>query len=435
MKHWFRDAHFRSLLKNSSYLAASRGVAAVCGIATLAFAGRGLGLAMFGMLVLIHSYAQAASGIAKFQSWQLIIRYGGPALAKDDPVAFQHATGFAFALDVSSGILGMLAAILLLPLIGKWFGLPDQYFWLAMLYCTLLPTMAAATPTGVLRALDRFDLISWQGTISPIARSILALTAFLMGLDFPWYVLIWFVTDLGGDLFLWFFAVRELRRRKLLKGIKPAFRTDALPGAWRFAINVNLTSSLNAARGPIANLLVGVLLSPAAAGLYRVAHRLADAIDKPADLLGKAFFPEVMRLDFGGKKPWKLMLRGAALAASIGLIAALVMVVAGRPLLATIFGAEFVGAYQPLLIMLVATLLTMIAFPVIPMLYALDQAHVPLIAKALGAIALLASLAPLASQFGVNGAALAFTIGSLVTLATMIVALQRQYQRVLISRH
>jgi O-antigen/teichoic acid export membrane protein len=396
----------------------------------MAFAARGLGVAMFGMLVLIHSYAQAASGIAKFQSWQLIVRYGGPALAKSDPEVFQHATGFAFALDVSSGVLGMLGAILLLPFVGTWFGLPDQYFWLAMLYCTLLPTMSAATPTGVLRALDRFDLISWQGTVNPIARASLTLIAFVAGLGFPWYVLIWFVTDLGSDLFLWFLAVRELRRRKLFRGIRPAFRTTTMPGAWRFAINVNLTSSLNAARGPIVNVLVGVVLSPAAAGLYRVAKTLADSVDKPADLLGKAFFPEVMRLNFAGKKPWKLMLRSATLAALIGTAAALVAIVAGPLLLAAAFGSDFVGAYQPLLIMLVGTLLTMSAFPVIPMLYALDQAHAPLVAKALGAIALLASLVPLASQFGVNGAALAYAIGNLVALAAMILALWRQYARV-----
>jgi len=430
MKHWFRDSSFRSLLKNSSYLAASRGVAAICGIATIAFAARGLGVVMFGILVLIHSYAQAASGIAKFQSWQVIIRYGGPALARNEPAAFQHATGFAFALDISSGVLGMLAAMLLLPVIGQWFGLPPQYLWLGMLYCTILPTMGAATPTGVLRALDRFDLISAQGTITPISRAILAMAAYLAGLDFPYFVLVWFITDMAGDLFLWFLAVRELRRRGLLKGIRPAFRSARLPGAWRFAINVNLTASLNAARGPLVNVLIGAVLSPAAAALYRVAKTLADAVDKPADLLGKAFFPEVMRLDFASKKPWKLMMRGAALTAAIGLVAGLVAVVAGRPLLAAAFGPDFQASYQPLLIMLVSTLLTMIAFPVIPMLYALDRAHVPLVAKIAGVVVLLGSLAPLALQFGISGAAVAYALGNLISLGVMSVALWRQYKRV-----
>src|SRR3954466_10444338 len=114
MKHWFRDQHFRSLLKNSSYLAISRGVAAVCSLATVAFAGRGLGVILFGTLILITSYAKAASGLSKFQSWQLVVRYGGQALAAGDPEQFKASTGFAFALDVLSGILGMIVAVIVL---------------------------------------------------------------------------------------------------------------------------------------------------------------------------------------------------------------------------------------------------------------------------------------------------------------------------------
>ena len=97
----------------------SRVVAAVCGIATLALAGRGLGVLLFGTLILITSYAKAVSGIAKFQSWQLIVRYGGHGVAHGDPEHFKVATGFAFALDLVSGIAGMLVAVALLPFISQ----------------------------------------------------------------------------------------------------------------------------------------------------------------------------------------------------------------------------------------------------------------------------------------------------------------------------
>ena len=151
--------------------------------------------------------------------------------------------------------------------------------------------MGAATPVGVLRSLDRFDLISWQGTSYPIARAILAGIAFATGAPFEAYVAIWFVTDLGGDLFLWFLAWRELRRRGMLKGIRPTLRPETLPGAWRFAIHVNLTSSLITAWGPIARLVVGGLLGPTGAALFRVASSLADSAQKPADLLAQRLLP------------------------------------------------------------------------------------------------------------------------------------------------
>ena len=430
MRHWFDDRHFRSLLKNSSYLAVSKAVAAVAGLATLAFAGRGLGLALFGMLVLINSYAQALSGLSKFQSWQLIVRYGGNALGDGDKGLFTEATGFAFALDVASGLGGMLVAIALLPLIGHWFGITGEYLVMAMLYCTLLPTMAAATPVGVLRSLDRFDLISWQGTVNPIARAVLAGAAWASDAPFVTYLIIWYVTDVGGDLFLWFLAWRELKRRRLLAGIRPTFQPKTLPGAWRFAIHVNLTGSLTAAWGPIARLIVGGLLGPVAAGLYRVAASLADSAYKPADLLAKAYYPEVVRMDLATKKPWKLMMRGTAIAVTIGAVAALIIVVAGRPLLDALFGSEFVGAYPILLVLLVAPLLGMLSFPLPPMLYALDRPGAPLRARLYGTIAYFAVVAPLALQFGVLGAAAAFVLGYAVMVITLAIQVRREYRRV-----
>ena len=430
MKHWFKDAHFRSLLKNSGYLAVSKAIAAVAGIATLAFAGRGLGVVLFGTLILITSYAKAASGLSKFQSWQLIVRYGGRALASGDHEEFKTSTGFAFALDAVSGIGGMIIAVMLLPFVAQWFGIADQYLWLAIIYCTLLPTMGAATPVGVLRSLDRFDLISWQGTSYPIARAILAGIAFATGAPFEAYVAIWFVTDLGGDLFLWFLAWRELRRRGMLKGIRPTLRPDTLPGAWRFAIHVNLTASLITAWGPIARLVVGGLLGPTGAALFRVASSLADSAQKPSDLLARAFYPEVVRMDLSTKKPWKLMLRGTALAGMVALAAVLILLVAGQPLINLLFGHEFAGAYPVIMVLILAPLLGIVSFPLPSMLYALDRPDAPLKARLIGTILFFAVIAPLAWKFGVIGAAMAFVIGTAAMVAVLMVQLVREYRRV-----
>src|SRR4030095_9666168 len=107
----------------------------------------------------------------------------------------------------------------------------------------------------------------------------------------------------------------------LLQGIRPTLRPTSLPGAWRFAIHVNLTSSLSAAWGPIARLVVGGLLGPASAALFRVASSLSDSAQKPADFLAKAFYPEIVRMDVRSKHPWKLMLRSAMTAGLAALVA------------------------------------------------------------------------------------------------------------------
>ncbi|MEO8456024.1 MAG: lipopolysaccharide biosynthesis protein [Sphingomicrobium sp.] len=429
MKHWFKDQHFRSLLKNSSYLAASRVVAAIASVAALSFAAHGLGVLLFGALILISSYARAVSGIAKFQSWQLIVRYGGRAVLgeQDD---FKASTGFAFALDSLSGVGGMLVGAALLPFIAAWVGIQSDQLWLGLLYCTLLPTMAAATPSGVLRALDRFDLISWQSTATPISRVILIAIAYAMHAPFPAYVAAWYVSDLGGDLFFWFLAWRELRRRGLLAGIRPTLRPNGLPGAWRFAIHVNLTASVQAAWGPIARLMVGGLLGPAGAALFRVASSLSDSAAKPADLLAKAFYPEVVRMDLSTKKPWKLMLRGTALAGGVALLAILILLLGGKPLVSLLFGKAFLGAYDALVILMVVPFLSVFSFPLPPMLYALDRPDAPLTARLIGTLAYFAIIAPLCWSFGIVGAAVAFVIGNAATVGVMMWQVRQEHRRV-----
>src|SRR6476660_9040130 len=167
-----------------------------------------------------------------------------------------------------------------------------------------------------------------------------------MSAPFGAYVAAWYLTDLGGDFYLWFLAWRELRRRGLLEGIRPTLRPETLPGAWRFAIHVNLNASVQAAWGPIARVVIGGLLGPAGAALFRVASSLSEGASKPADLLAKAFYPEVVRMDLTSRKPWKLMLRGAALASAVALLAILILLFAGKPLISFVFGKEFVGAYD-----------------------------------------------------------------------------------------
>ena len=88
-----------------------------------------------------------------------------------------------------------------------------------------------------------------------------------------------------------------MRRHGLLRGITPTLRPTSLPGAWQFAINVNLAASVQTVWGPVARLVVGGLLGPAGAALFRVASSLADSAQKPADLLGRAFYPEIVRMD------------------------------------------------------------------------------------------------------------------------------------------
>ena len=164
--------------------------------------------------------------------------------------------------------------------------------------------------------------------------------------------------------------------------------------------------------------------------MFRVASSLTDSAQKPSDLLARAFYPEVMKMDLKTKKPWKLMLRGTALAGAVVILSILVLLVVGRPLIHLLFGKDFDGAYPVIMVLIIAPLLTIVSFPLPSMLYALDRPDAPLKARLIGTIIFFLIIAPLAWTYDVIGAAMAFVAGTAAMVVVLIWQLWREYHRV-----
>lgn len=431
MKHWFSDGAFRAIVRNASYLGSSNLVSALLGLLALACAGRGMTPALFGTLVVVQSYAKSVTDFAKFQTWQFVVRFGTPALTHGDVDRFRDVTGFSFGLDLASGAVAFVGAVALLPLLGHAVGIKPADFWLALFYCTLIPSMAAATPTGILRAIDRFDLIAVQQAITPFLRALGSVIAYLGHLGFAGFIVTWYVSNLAGDVVLWLFAVRELRRQRIEHALRPGLVGPArrIKGAWSFVWTTNVSHSIWSARNAGSNVLVGILLGPVAAGLFKIALTFFDAAGTPASLMQKSFYPEIMRLDPSSKRPWILGLRAAILAGGLGILVALLVIVVGKPLIGSIFGHRYVEAYDLLRIMLAALVVSMAGFPLESLLYMASRQHAALVAQALAAVLYVLLLIGLTHRFGLTGAALAYVGGQCLETFFSLIPTLAVYRR------
>jgi O-antigen/teichoic acid export membrane protein len=137
-----------------------------------------------------------------------------------------------------------------------------------------------------------------------------------------------------------------------------------------------------------------------------------------------------MRMDLSSGRPWKLMLRGTALISFIALLAIILMLAGGKPLMQLLFGKAFVGAYAPLVILTAIPFIGIFSFPLSPMLYALGRSDAPLKAKLLGSAVFFVSIAPLSWRFDVIGAAIALVLANVVNTATMMIQLRGEHRRV-----
>lgn len=438
MKKWFSDGPFRAILRNAAYLGSGKLGGALLSLVALACAGHALTPALFGTLAVIQAYATGVSALVKFQTWQFIVRFGAPALVHNDIERFKDSTRFSFALDIVSGAIGMIAGMALLPFLARWVGIEDKDLYLALLYCTLIPIMTVATPTGILRTLDRFDHIAVQQMVTPLLTAIGGLASYFFKLGFAGFIVTWYIAELIGSLMLWFFAARELKRREIKGALRPALFAPArkIKGAWDFVWTTNIAHSIWSAWGPLSNVAVGGLLGPSAAGLFKIASTFFDSAGKPAGFLEKSFYPEIMRLDPRSKQPWRLAVRTGLLAGGMGMIMLLVIMIGGKPLISLVFGKSYLEAFGLLQIMAISLVVSTASFPLESLLYMAGRQRSALVAEGLAAIAYAIILVILIKWLGLMGAGIAYVMGMIMKmLFTLIPTMSAYYGRASLTHH
>lgn len=404
IKHWFADGAFRTIIRNSAWLGSSNVVSALLGLLALSCAGKGMTPAMFGVLVIVQSYAKSISDFIKFQIWQLVVQYGTPALTNNNPQQFRNVVSFSFSLDIVSGAVAIVGGIALLPFLSHSLGLDDQSFWLAALYCTLIPSMASSTPTGILRAVDRFDLIAVQQATKPFLRAAGSVVAWYFDFGFAGFVIAWYVSNLVGGTMYWWFAARELRRRNIHNAFKLNLFESArhIKGAWSFVWSTNIAHSIWSARNSCSTVLVGIVLGPAAAGLFKIAMTFFDAAGTPAGLL----------------------------AGGIGILVALAVLIVGKPLISLVFGVKYLEAYDLIQVMLGAIVISMLGFPQESLLLMAGKQRAFLVAQTIASIGYIVLLFMFCHLFGVLGAAFAYFGGQcLDVVLSLIPTLKAFFQR------
>ncbi len=413
MKHWFSDGAFRAILRNATYLGSGKLGGALLSLVALACAGHALTPALFGILAVVQAYASGVSALVKFQTWQFIVRFGAPALIRKDIERFRDATRFSFGLDLASGAVGLVAGMALLPFLARWVGIDDEDLPLALLYCTLIPIMTAATPTGILRTLDRFDHIAAQQLVTPLLMAIGGIISYVASLGFAGFVISWYVAELVGDLLLWFFAARELKRRHIRHALRPGLFAPArrIRGAWDFVWTTNIAHSIWSAWGPLSNVIVGGMLGPASAGLFKIASTFFESAGKPAGFLEKSFYPEIMRLDPATRRPWRLAIRTGLLAGGMGLVMLLVVMIGGEPLISLVFGKRYLEAFDLLRIMAVSLVVSTATFPLESLLYMAGRQRAALVAEGFAALGYGIILVVLIHWLGLAGAGIAYVGG------------------------
>ncbi len=233
----------------------------------------------------------------------------------------------------------------------------------------------------------------------------------------------WLASDILGELYLWLRSWREMKRRGFAEGPTPSARRALAEnkGLMRFSLTANASATLSQSLAPLFTLFVGALLGSAAAGTYRIAQMMLDAVAAPAELAMRSFFPEIMRLRGSDEARFHMIVRKAGLlSAALGPVLGIPVALAGPPLLIASTGPVYTQAGTLLQIVALGFAPVLAVFPLETALLATGRAGVVLAARAIAAAIAFATAALLAGPLGLPGIGLAAVLGFFVALFAML---------------
>ena len=158
MTSWFADGLLGRIFRNAGMLMSGRAASGAFGLITLGLMARGLGPEVFGIVVLVQTYAFVVTGLTTFQSWQALIKYGAEYVQRRDFRGFHALVRFTTLLDVLGVVAGTAVAVVAIPWVGPHLNWTADVMADAQLYCLVILFSVVATPTGILRLQNRFDL-------------------------------------------------------------------------------------------------------------------------------------------------------------------------------------------------------------------------------------------------------------------------------------
>lgn len=422
------EGPIKRAIRNAGWLLAGKGAGGFFSLFYLALTARSLGAEQFGVFALILSYGQAVTNLAQFQSWQTVVRYGAQHEADSAPDKLRRIIVFATLLDLGAALAGTLLSVAGVYVIGGQFGWSRAEQDLAALFCLSLLFGVRGAPTGVLRLFDRFDVAAYAETVLPAVRMAGALIAWASGASIAGYLAAWVAAELLTTAAMWWASLREIRKR--FRGPAGGWRVRGVvaenAGLWVFAWTTNLNTSLNLIWKQFPVLAVGWAVDAVAAGGFRIATQLVGALSKPTIALARAIYPEFAKLAVVDRAAInKTVMRACLIGGLAGMVALVVVMLAGQSALRLIGGEGYLFVFPVLLVLSVAAVFDLSGVAIEPAMVALGRPGTVLWVRGMVSIVYAAALTGAVMVFGSMGAAMATAGASFLMLILLYVAFRK----------
>lgn len=407
---WRNEDLFRRVVKNSGHLLSGNVIAAGLGFAQGILAFRLLGVADWGLVTTIITFASNINRLLTFRMSEVVVKRLGEAQTRNSPgSSAERGAKAEAAAAVKAAMLAesftSLAAFLVLAALTPWaaqiFAKNPQTSPFFLFYGLILLTNAATeSSTGVLQAQRRFDWIARLNILQSLLTAGVILYAFVAGRGLETVLLAYILGKSVNGLGLVFLAFGQLRQTLGADWWKtPLASLPEKRSMVTFMLNTNLIGTVNLFTRDNIPLYLAALLNTTQVGYFKLALGLINLILLPLDPLIWPTYTEISRTV--AEKQWaatRQLLRRVSL--TTGSVVAAIgggLALTGWLLLPLLYGPQALPAYPALLILLIGYGFASIFQWNRPLLLALGKSGDPVwisLAVGLVELALIFSLVP-----------------------------------------
>ncbi|PHR60385.1 MAG: hypothetical protein COA43_06625 [Robiginitomaculum sp.] len=417
---------------NTGLMVGAKALSAVIGLVSLFLAARALDVADFGIILFLHAYMLFFAEVATFQSWQAVIRFGTHDVEKKDTASLGRLLRFCIALDFTGAVVAFVLSIVGLLLFGKMLPLLSVFHDPAALenvgkivsygmpYCLLILIHQEGASTGIFRLFDKFKPLAVQALVMPVFRLVGVFIALYFDLGVVGFLAAWFLGSFMRYLALPLMALRELKKRNLLRTVfsEIPFLKIKRAGVWPFVWKANIDASLGTGTTHLPVLLVMPIFGPAFVSVYKIADEIAKLLSEGVLLLDRVIYPEYARMMSRGQGAGigRIVVKAAVILLAGGLALSAVVAIFGPWVIPRVFGQGYDDAVMLSILLVLAAALMGAAAPLYPVFYAAGKPGYAIFARGAGLACYIALIFVLSVCLGEMGPGWAAIGGNIVAV-------------------
>ncbi len=354
LSEWMHDNLVRKIVRNSGYLFIGNTLSMVVQSVLTA---RLLGILGFGIIGTVISFASNINRLLSFRMGELVGKYVAQYLAEGRKELASAALKAAALTETLTSLAAYLLLVLSAPLAARYIVKDVSTAALIVVYgLALLANFVTETSTGFLQVSGHFRSQGVINFVQSLVTAAVIVYAFIVKGDI-WLVMgAYLVGKSINGLALAGLAAFWARRVMGAGWLRAPLK--ALPERrqfWGFAVSTNLSGTITMLTRDNEEVWISFLLSPLQTGYYKAAKALINLVMLPITPFIGATYPELTRAV--AEKAWP-RLRGflRRLTTIAGLWTGAVtlgLLVLGRWLITTFYGADFAPSFPALIILLV----------------------------------------------------------------------------------